>query len=441
MVEVQPLLAPDYNTLILPILRLLGMPKTAYPLLPLNGIFAINKPSGPTSMALITRLKPMFSASRLFASENQLERLKTSSGTGKKAYPGPTQSGELTGKDRNKGKKRGERTNWKKLSRQYVKMGSGGTLDPLANGVLIIGIGDGTKHLGQFLDCYKTYRTRGLLGCETDSYDSEGSLIRIAAWKHVNRALLLSKLDRFRGDIMQTPPIYSALKVDGRPLYEYARQNIPLPRPIEARKVTISSIDLTAFTPSTHHQFRFPSKRLDDDRKRELEKISALIAEKAQESQSATNEIQGDVNSDIINVLPVSGTNERSSPHGSVGEVPGEEVPPIFELEMTVSSGTYVRSIVHDLGIAVGSAAHVVVLTRTRQGEFVLHEETAETADHEGGTVERRGLPCVEWSVLEGALEKWEADEDIDVDADGWTEWELEILNKWPDQTEMMHLP
>ncbi|KAG8788482.1 hypothetical protein FRC16_001387 [Serendipita sp. 398] len=326
------------------------MPKTAYPLLPLNGIFAINKPSGPTSMALITRLKPMFSASRLFASENQLEQLRTSSGTGKKAYPGPTQSGELTGKDRNKGKKRGERTNWKKLSRQYVKIGSGGTLDPLANGVLIIGIGD------------------------------------------------------------------------------------------EARKVTISSIDLTAFTPSTHHHFRFPSKRLDDDRKRELEKISALIAEKAQGSQSATNEVQGDVNSDIINVLPVSGTNERSSPHGSVGEVPDEEVPPIFELEMTVSSGTYVRSIVHDLGIAVGSAAHVVVLTRTRQGEFVLHE-TAEMADYEAGTVERRRLPCVEWSVLEGALEKWEADEDIDVDADGWTEWELEILNKWPDQTEMMHLP
>ncbi|KAG8851694.1 hypothetical protein FRC20_001676 [Serendipita sp. 405] len=371
MVEVQPLLAPDYNTLILPISRLLGMPKTAYPLLPLNGIFAINKPSGPTSMALITRLKPMFSASRLFASENQLEQLRTSSGTGKKAYPGPTQSGELTGKDRNKGKKRGERTNWKKLSRQYVKMGSGGTLDPLANGVL------------------------------------SG---------------------------------YSALKVDGRPLYEYARQNIPLPRPIEARKVTISSIDLTAFTPSTHHHFRFPSKRLDDDRKRELEKISALITEKAQESQSATNEIQGDVNSDIINALPVSGTNERSSPHGSVGEVPDEEVPPIFELEMTVSSGTYVRSIVHDLGIAVGSAAHVVVLTRTRQGEFVLHE-TAEMADYEAGTVERRRLPCVEWSVLEGALEKWEADEDIDVDADGWAEWELEILNKWPDQTEMMHLP
>ena len=54
----------------------------------------------------------------------------------KEAYPGPTMPGELTGKDRNKGKGKEKRTNWKKLSRQYVKMGSGGTLDPLADGVL-----------------------------------------------------------------------------------------------------------------------------------------------------------------------------------------------------------------------------------------------------------------------------------------------------------------
>jgi tRNA U55 pseudouridine synthase TruB len=54
----------------------------------------------------------------------------------KKAYPGPTMPGELTGKDRNKGKGKGERTSWKRLSRQYVKIGSGGTLDPLADGVL-----------------------------------------------------------------------------------------------------------------------------------------------------------------------------------------------------------------------------------------------------------------------------------------------------------------
>lgn len=115
------------------------MPKTAHPPLPLNGIFALVKPSGPTSMSLLTRLKPLFSSSRLFMAADQLEQMKaslSSSSKRKTAYPGPTQAGERTGKDRNKGKARGERTNWKKVSKMYVKLGSGGTLDPLADGVL-----------------------------------------------------------------------------------------------------------------------------------------------------------------------------------------------------------------------------------------------------------------------------------------------------------------
>jgi len=98
------------------------MPKTTVLALPLSGIFAINKPSGPTSMSLLTRLKPLFSSSRLFVPEAELNA------PGKKSkYPGPTPAD---------GKKQKRKPNWKKLSRQYVKMGSGGTLDPLADGVL-----------------------------------------------------------------------------------------------------------------------------------------------------------------------------------------------------------------------------------------------------------------------------------------------------------------
>ena len=70
---------------------------------------------------------------------DQLEQMNTSLASSSKkkvAYPGPTLPGERTGKDRNKGKARGERTNWKKISKMYVKLGSGGTLDPLADGVL-----------------------------------------------------------------------------------------------------------------------------------------------------------------------------------------------------------------------------------------------------------------------------------------------------------------
>jgi tRNA pseudouridine55 synthase len=109
------------------------MPKNTLPNLPLNGVFALAKPSGPTSMSLVTRLKPLFSSSRLFMPSDQLHIISSNR---KKNYPGPTKMGELTGKDRNKGKAKGKGTNWKKVSKQYVKMGSGGTLDPLADGVL-----------------------------------------------------------------------------------------------------------------------------------------------------------------------------------------------------------------------------------------------------------------------------------------------------------------
>lgn len=114
------------------------MPKSVIPQLPLQGIFALAKPSGPTTMGLLTRLKPLFSSSKLFMEPDKLQALTPSiSEKMKKTYPGPTLPGELTGKDRGKDKKKGKgRTNWKKVTKQYLKMGSGGTLDPLADGVL-----------------------------------------------------------------------------------------------------------------------------------------------------------------------------------------------------------------------------------------------------------------------------------------------------------------
>lgn len=131
-----------------------------------------------------------------------------------------------------------------------------------------------------------------------------------------------------------------------------------------------------------------------------------------------------------------------------------DDIPPIFELEMAVSGGTYVRSVVHDLGRAVGSAAHVVVLTRVQQGPFLLglddgtgfvpHDQPAPDAgaipsDGSAAVADPelefgKGYACVEWKILENAVLKWENDEEIEVDDDGWAEWELEILKKWPKQ-------
>ena len=89
-----------------------------------------------------------------------------------------------------------------------------------------------------------------------------------------------------------------------------------------------------------------------------------------------------------------------------------------FVLQMQVSGGTYVRSIVHDLGHAVGSAAHVVTLTRTRQAAYALEPQTAQP---EG---EEEDHPAVPWDVFERAIEQRKKGEDLERDADGWAEWE-----------------
>jgi len=151
------------------------MPKISLASLPLSGMFAVAKPSGPTSMSVVNDLKTLIVNSRLFVDQAKL---------GQKS-PG----------------KRGKR------ARDAVKIGQGGTLDPLADGVLVIGIGRGTKKLSEFLDCAKVYRTTCLLGCETDSYDHEGAVVKLASWRHVTSTLVEETLTRFRGEIEQVPPM------------------------------------------------------------------------------------------------------------------------------------------------------------------------------------------------------------------------------------------
>ncbi|KAJ7446835.1 pseudouridylate synthase 4 [Mycena galericulata] len=324
------------------------MPKTTEPTLPVSAFFGIVKPSGPTSMSIINDVKLLVTRSKLFMDPDKLEK--------------------------GKAKKQSRR------GKSDIKIGQGGTLDPLADGVLVVGVGKATKKLSQFLDCSKEYRTTCLLGCETDSYDSDGSRVRLAPWRHVTREQVESALAKFRGEIQQTPPIFSALKMDGRPLYEYARQGIPLPRPIESRKVTVHSLELVEWKDA--HDFRWPEQTFSDEAKQAMETALRGAGETA--------------------VLE------------DVAETPAaDEVPTAFVLQMRVSSGTYVRSIVHDLAHELGSAGHVVTLSRTRQGRFAL--EATEEGDRE----------CVPWEVFEKATT------DVgEVDEDGWHAWEREVLGR-----------
>ena len=125
-----------------------------------------------------------------------------------------------------------------------AKGGHTGTLDPLATGLLPLCFGEATKFSADLLDADKTYEAVLKLGVTTDSGDAEG---KVTATSTVNteKAAILKLLPLFTGDIQQIPPMHSALKRDGRPLYELARQGIEVER--EARAVTIHAIDLLDF--------------------------------------------------------------------------------------------------------------------------------------------------------------------------------------------------
>ena len=103
-----------------------------------------------------------------------------------------------------------------------AKAGHTGTLDPMASGLLPLTFGEATKFSQMLLDADKTYEAVVQLGVETDSGDADGAVIATHP-VDVSEAALADVLARFRGDIEQVPPMYSALKRDGKALYEYAR--------------------------------------------------------------------------------------------------------------------------------------------------------------------------------------------------------------------------
>jgi tRNA pseudouridine55 synthase len=122
------------------------------------------------------------------------------------------------------------------------KAGHTGSLDPLATGVLPLCLGEATKISQFLLDSDKRYRTKIKLGERTDSGDKTGTIIQSIADFSVSEADIEKELAAFRGEIEQLPPMHSALKVDGVPLYKMARKGIEIER--EKRKVTVYEISL-----------------------------------------------------------------------------------------------------------------------------------------------------------------------------------------------------
>jgi len=122
------------------------------------------------------------------------------------------------------------------------KAGHTGSLDPLADGMLPICLGDATKISAYLLDADKYYRFRVRLGQTTATGDAEGEILETRSTEHVTREQIEQLLPRFVGEIEQLPPMYSALKHQGKRLYELAREGIEVER--EPRKVTIHSLAL-----------------------------------------------------------------------------------------------------------------------------------------------------------------------------------------------------
>jgi tRNA pseudouridine55 synthase len=127
------------------------------------------------------------------------------------------------------------------------KAGHTGTLDPLATGLLPVCLGEATKYSQDLLNADKTYQATLHFGIETDTADADGQIISQKSMTEPidddkARHLIETILPQFVGQINQTPPMYSALKRDGKPLYEYARSGVELER--EPRQITIYSIQL-----------------------------------------------------------------------------------------------------------------------------------------------------------------------------------------------------
>ena len=204
----------------------------------------------------------------------------------------------------------------RRAKKGVVRVGHGGTLDPMASGVLVVGVGSGTKELQGFLSGSKRYTAGVKLGIETDTGDvaPEANIIDTKPFDHVTMNAIEEVIPKFTGKIMQVPPIFSALKKDGKKLYEEARKGKTAEElGIEAREVTIYD----------------------------------------------------------LKVLP---TNEK-----------GEGLPS-FGLDVECGGGTYIRSLVRDIGRELNTCATMTSLVRTQQAQFLL-DNTIEKDDLSADTI------------------------------------------------------
>ena len=281
-------------------------------------------------------------------------------------------------------------------------MGHGGTLDPLATGVLIVGIGRGTKSLNDFLGCTKTYETVVLFGKGTDSYDVAGKIVTEASHDHITSDLVEENLAAFRGKIKQVPPIYSALKINGMKAYEYARTGQELPRELESRDMTVDECTLLKWEDGGSHDFRWPAIEAPEDEKAVARKFlkgagvtttsgSDVIGneEKNTSAKATPPQIEKRPTKKEMNSMSAADKAALHTHEQTLSDTPADG--PAATICLTVSSGFYVRSFAHDLGLACRSFGTMAGLLRSRQGDYVCTDPVPEGL-----------VPCLTYEELDG---------------------------------------
>ena len=123
-----------------------------------------------------------------------------------------------------------------------IKVGHAGTLDPLATGLLIVCTVKKTKVIDSYQGMEKEYTGTIILGASTASFDAESEIEKRYATEHITTELIQSTRKQFIGEIEQVPPMFSAIKVDGQPLYKFAREGVK--KKVKSRKITISTFEI-----------------------------------------------------------------------------------------------------------------------------------------------------------------------------------------------------
>lgn len=139
----------------------------------------------------------------------------------------------------------------RRLNAKRFKVGHAGTLDPLATGVLLVCTGRATKRIAELQEGMKEYVAEITFGATTPSYDLEKEIDATYPWEHITPELIAETLPKFQGHVMQVPPVFSAVKVDGKRAYNYARKGKEVEikaKPLEIKELEVLSWEAPKLT-------------------------------------------------------------------------------------------------------------------------------------------------------------------------------------------------